>query len=65
MTNQQADKLKQQLIERVVEHIKRDIEYGDVESVEELLRFCPTTNLINYLPEEEWAEFEELEKVNS
>jgi len=65
MTNQQAEQQKQELIERVVEHIKRDIEYGDVEAVEELLRFCPTTNLINYLPEEEWAEFEQLEKFNS
>lgn len=65
MTIQQANELKQTLIERVIHHIRVDIEFGDVEAVEELLRFCPTTNLINYLPEEEWSEFEEIEKINS
>lgn len=65
MTTEQADNLKQLLIERVIDNIKRDIEYGDVEAIEELLRFCPTTNLINYLPEEDWEDFEQLEKFNS
>jgi len=65
MTNEQAKQKKQQLIERVVEHIKRDIEYGDVEAVEELLGVCPTKFLVGYLPEEEWEEFFELEQFNS
>lgn len=65
MTNEEAKELKQKLIERVVEHIKRDIEWGDVEAIEELLNFCPTKNLVGYLPEEEWNEFFELEQYNS
>jgi hypothetical protein len=65
MTNEQAEKLKQELIESVVYHIKRDIEYGDVEAIEELLSFCPTKNLVGFLPEEEWDKFFELEQFNS
>lgn len=65
MTNEEAKKLKQELIESVVAHIKRDIEYGDVEAVEELLSFCPTKNLVGFLPEEEWDKFFELEQYNS
>ena len=58
MTKEQADNLKQELIERVVEQIKQDLISNDVEAMEELLRFCPTKNLIAYLPEEEWGKFE-------
>lgn len=65
MTNEQASKLKAELIELVVHHIKQDIEYGDVEAVEELLSFCPTKNLVGFLPEEEWDKFFELEQFNS
>lgn len=56
------DELKYKLIEEVVNQIKEDIENGDVEAVEELLSFCPVTNLIGYLPEEEWKKFGSLEK---
>lgn len=65
MTTEQAKELKQQLIEQVVDNIKRDIEYGDVEAIEELLRFCPTNNLVSYLPEEEWDKYKELESFMS
>ena len=46
------------LIERVVEQIKSDLLNGDVEALEELLSFTPKENLIAYLPEEEWEQFE-------
>jgi hypothetical protein len=46
------------LIERVVEQIKEDIKNGDVTAIEELLSFTPKENLISYLPEEEWEDFE-------
>jgi hypothetical protein len=65
MNKEQAEELKQKLIEAVVEQIKMDIEMGDVEAIEELLRFCPTKNLVNYLPEEDWEQFFELEQFNS
>lgn len=43
---------KDKLIELVVGDIKNDIEAGDVTAVEELLKFCPTENLMAYLPED-------------
>ena len=46
------------LIERVVEQIKTDLFNLDVEALEELLSFVPRENLIGYLPEEEWEQYE-------
>lgn len=46
------------LIERVLELIKADLSMGDVTAIEELLSFVPKENLIGYLPEEEWEEYE-------
>lgn len=43
---------KDTLIELVVGDIKNDIEAGDVTAVEELLKSCPTENLMAYLPED-------------
>ncbi len=45
------------LIERVIELIKNDIECGDVTALYELLESTPTENLISYLPEEEWENY--------
>lgn len=45
------------LVERVIEQIKGDLFNGDLESLEELLSFIPRENLIGYLPEEEWVNF--------
>lgn len=50
--------MNQLLIERVIEQIKTDLAYGELEAVEELLSFVPKENLIGYLPEEEWERFE-------
>lgn len=46
------------LIERVVEQIKTDLFNLDIEALEELLSFVPRENLIGYLPEEEWEQYE-------
>ena len=46
------------LIERVVEQIKSDLNEFGVEALEELLSFTPRENLIAYLPEEEWEKYE-------
>jgi hypothetical protein len=46
------------LIERVLEQIKADLFNDDVEAIEELLSFVPRENLIGYLPEEEWEQYE-------
>ena len=46
------------LIERVVEQIKSDLNEFGVEALEELLSFVPRENLIGYLPEEEWERYE-------
>lgn len=65
MTNQQAEQKKQELIDRVIENIKKDIEHGDTTAIDALLSFCPTKNLVAFLPEEEWEQFFELEQFNS
>jgi hypothetical protein len=51
-----------ELIEDVVDEIDRDIVHKEVEALEELLRFCPIENLINYLPEEKHEQYKKLLK---
>ncbi len=51
-----------ELIEDVVDQIDSDIVNRDVEALEELLRFCPIENLINYLPEEKHEQYKKLLK---
>lgn len=46
------------LIDRVIELIKEDIAYGDVSSIEGLLENVPENVLIDFLPEEEWEQYE-------
>ncbi len=43
--------VKQKTIDKVIEQIKQDIKDGDVEALDELLKFIPIQNLIAYLPE--------------
>jgi len=43
--------LYQELIDEVIAEIHFGIQSGDLEAIEELLRFCPTKNLIGFLPE--------------
>jgi len=51
------DQYESPLVTRVVEEIKEAVRNSDVEAVDELLRFCPRINLIQYLPEDEWEKW--------
>jgi len=53
-----------ELIEDVVDQIDSDIVHKDVEALEELLRFCPIENLVNYLPEEKHEQYKKLLKFS-
>lgn len=57
MTQEEVKIKKQELIERVVEQIKDDLNTYGTEAIEELLSFCPIKNLVGYLPEEEWDKY--------
>ena len=46
------------LIDRVLVEIQRDFAMGDLTALDELLSFVPRENLIGYLPEEEWEQYE-------
>jgi hypothetical protein len=46
------------LIDRVIVEIQRDFAMGDLTALDELLSFIPRENLIGFLPEEEWEEYE-------
>lgn len=37
-------------IEKVLEQIKIDVKNNNMQAIEELLKFLPLENLINYLP---------------
>lgn len=51
---------KEDLIETAVKQIIMDVHCGDSEAIEELLKFCPLQNIIEYLPEEDWKAFNHL-----
>lgn len=53
---------KQRLIDRVIEVIKVNIEDGDVGPLDELLRSCPNSNLMAFLPDDEQHQYYETEK---
>ncbi len=38
-----------QLVDRVIEQIKKDMESGDLTALDELLRFVPEKNLVAFL----------------
>jgi hypothetical protein len=42
---------KDQIIDKVLKHIKIDVECGDLTAIEELLNNIPTEYLVGYLPE--------------
>ena len=47
------DKLSDvELFDQVIDQLHSDIEWGNFEAIEELLKFVPRANLIAYLPEE-------------
>ena len=45
------DNTKEQIIETVIEQIKKDIEVGDVTALFELLKHITQQNLESFLPE--------------
>ena len=55
------------LINAVMEQVKDSVISGDVESLDEVLRYIPRNNLVQYaIPEEEWEKWlndEELEDI--
>ena len=46
-----------QLIEDVLERIKKDLEAGESEGIEELLSYLPKKYLIGFLSEEDWRRY--------
>ncbi len=48
---------KQELVDAVIEQLKKDIEQGDYTVLEELLYQIPNDKLIFGLPEEDWVKF--------
>jgi len=52
-----AKKTKQEIVDAVIDDLKKGFEYGDYTVLEELLFFIPRKNLIQALPEEQWSEF--------
>lgn len=55
------EELRNKLLEKVLEQIKMDLQDGIEDTILELLKFTPTKNLVNFLPEEDWDEFKTLE----
>lgn len=47
--------MKQQLIDKVLEQMVKDIEAGDLTAIEELIADIPDKTAIHYLPEGETA----------
>ena len=50
-------KTKQNLVDRVIEVIKSDINSGDVTALDGLLLNTDVSSLVRYLPEEEWKNY--------
>lgn len=50
-------KITDQLIDAVILEMREQIELGDWTSIDELLRFVPYENLVQFLPEEDWLNF--------
>ncbi len=47
----------EELIDEVIDNIKKDVEAGDLTVLDELLRMIPTRNLIQSLGEERWNNY--------
>lgn len=55
--SKKQDEYVTSLVDEVIEQVKKDVADGDVTVIEELLKFIPIENLIQSLPEEEWAKY--------
>lgn len=50
-------KTKADLVDAVIDRLKKDLEEGDCTVLDELLSFLPSDELIQALPEEEWKKW--------
>lgn len=57
--------LLHKLIGDVITQIRNDFYNQDLTAIYELLLSCPIKNLIAFLPEEDWAEFKNLEELKN
>jgi hypothetical protein len=48
---------KQKLVDDVIEDLKDSFKHGDYTVLDELLKFIPSKNLIQALPEEKWKNY--------
>ena len=48
---------KQELVDAVIESLKKDFAVGDYTVLDELLKFIPDKNLVQSLPEEQFKNF--------
>jgi hypothetical protein len=48
---------KQKLVDDVIDDLKEQFKHGDYTVLDELLRFIPSKNLIQALPEEKWKNY--------
>jgi len=54
--NEQEER-KQKLVDNVIEDLKKSFADGDYTVLDELLKFIPSKNLIQALPEEDWENY--------
>ena len=52
LSEPEAEEQLEELIDDVIEEIRKDMIDGDVTALAELLKFCPAEYLIGFLPEE-------------
>ena len=52
--------IKQQLVDAVIEDLKKGFELGDYTVLDELLNMLPVKKLVQSLPEEEWEKYKEI-----
>ena len=52
ITTTKGGSMNEQLIDNVIEQIKKDIESGDFTAIDELLRYVPTQKLEAFLSED-------------
>ena len=51
---------KQELVDEVIESLKRDFKHGDYTILDDLLKRLPLETLVQSLPEEDWEKFPEI-----
>ena len=53
------------LIDDVIDQIKIDLDYGELDALDELLRFIPEKYLIGYFPDNRMTRWQKIQKYNS